>query len=91
MAGRLVREAPHLDGTEPIGVWCDAVWSIYADILKDLDREHLDVIEDAWEDITADYDTSQPTAETWGTSEKAQAAQAALLARVGGMPGMGGQ
>lgn len=89
MAGRLARDAPHLDGTEPIGVWFDVAWATYADLLKDLDRDHLDAIDNAWEETVAEYDTTQPTMENWGTSDKAQEAQAALMAMVGGMPPMG--
>lgn len=89
MAGRIARDAPHLDGSEPIGMWVDVAWATHADLLLTLDRERLDLIEEAWEDLTADYDTSKPTMETWGNSPQAQEAQAALLALVGGMPGMG--
>lgn len=87
MAGRLARDAPHLDGSEPIGVWFDVAWSVYADLLKDLDRDHLDAIEDTWEDTLSKGDPANPTPEEWGTSERAQQGQAAMFAMVGGMPG----
>lgn len=89
MAGRIARDAPHLDGTEPIAVWFDVAWATYADLLATLDQDHLDVIEETWGKVSADHDTENPTMETWGTSEEAQAGQAALMAMLGGMPGMG--
>lgn len=88
MAGRLARDAPHLDGSEPIAVWFDVAWATYADLIASLDQRHLSAIEDAWEEVA--FAPEKQTMETWGASETAQQGQASLMAMLGGMPpGMG--
>jgi hypothetical protein len=89
MAGRLARDAPHLDGTEPIAVWFDVAWATYADLLTNIDQDQLDFMTERWEEIGADHDLDQPTMDTWGTSERAQHGQAALMAMLGGPGAMG--
>lgn len=90
MAGRLARDASHLDGSEPIGVWFDVAWATYADLISELDRDMFDHIKDRWDDLSAELDENgKPTPESWGASESAQQGQAALMAMFGGSPDMG--
>lgn len=85
MSGLLVRNAPHLDGTEPIGVWYDAAFSCYVEMALQIDRDKLDALDELQTSLEAENDDGKPTMETWGTSEQAQRGQAAMLAMVGGL------
>jgi len=90
MAGQITASAPHLDGSESIGVWFDLAWSVYVDIMLRLDTNSLEHIEGVWEDLAAELDENgKPRPEDWGTSEKAQQGQAAMMAMFGGGPEMG--
>lgn len=87
MAGQLAIRAPHLDGSEPIGLWFDAAWAVYGDFLMDVDSQRLDVLDEAMTGLLepdVDQDgaptgADAPTMETWGADPAAQASQAALM------------
>lgn len=88
MSGQMAATAPHLDGTEDIGVWFDVAWATYANMLVSLDRDKLDALEQTWDELAAELSADgRPTPETWGASEKAQQGQAAMMAMFGGGPG----
>ena len=87
MAGQLATHAPHLDGSEDVGVWFDAAWSLYLDLMIRLGEIGLEPIDDMYEELCSVDEPGQPTAETWGTSEKAQRGQEAMFAMLGGMGG----
>lgn len=92
MAGLIARDAPHLDGSEDIGVWFDVAWAAYLDVSLRLGTAGIqsEVIDDVWEELAAETDANgQPTPEQWGASEKAQRGQAALMAMFGASPDMG--
>jgi hypothetical protein len=92
MAGLIARDAPHLDGSEDIGVWFDVAWAAYLDISIRLGQAgvQLDTITDIFEELGAETDENgQPTPEQWGASEKAQRGQASLMAMFGASPDMG--
>jgi hypothetical protein len=89
MAGRIARDAPHLDGSEDIGVWFDVAWSVYTDMAMTLDRDRLDHLEELWDTLRSASTDGQPTPEEWGASEKAQRGQAAMMSMFGGDPNMG--
>lgn len=89
MAGRIARDAPHLDGSEDIGVWFDVAWSVYTDMAMQIDRDRMDHLDELWRQLNSASDDGMPTAEEWGTSEQAQRGQAALMSMLGGSPSMG--
>lgn len=92
MAGRLAREAPHLDGSEPIGVWFDAAWATYLDVQLAMGQVGVEEekLQEAYESLGEPLDDNgQPTPETWGTSTQAQQGQAAMFAMFGATPDMG--
>jgi hypothetical protein len=91
MSGLLIRHAPHLDGTESIGVWFDVAWSVYLEAGVFMSKfGGVDVLDDLWEDLDSQIsEDGKPTPEEWGTSEKAQRGQDALMSMLGGMGGMG--
>lgn len=92
MAGHIAASAPHLDGSESIGVWFDVAWASYLHVGMQMGvaGAKAEAIEDAWEDLAAELDENgQPTPETWGTSTRAQQGQADLMAMFGASPDMG--
>jgi hypothetical protein len=90
MAGQIAATAPHLDGTESIGVWFDVAWAAYVEIMLKLTPDALDAIENVWDELDdATDENGKPTPEEWGASAKAQQGQAALMAMFGGAPDMG--
>lgn len=92
MAGHIAATAPHLDGSEDIGVWFDVAWAAYLHICLQMGAVgvQLDTIDELWDGLAADVDENgKPRPEEWGTSEKAQRDQANLMAMFGGGPGMG--
>jgi hypothetical protein len=90
MSGQIASSAPHLDGSESIGVWFDVAWAAYVHVMLTLDKQALEHIEGVWDDLAAELDENgKPTPETWGASPQAQAGQASLMAMFGGSPDMG--
>jgi hypothetical protein len=90
MAGQIAVSAPHLDGTESIGVWFDVAWHAYVELMLKLDPQSLEHIETVWDELDDQLTPDgKPTPEEWGTSTKAQAGQANLMAMFGGSPDMG--
>ncbi len=90
MAGQIVTSAPHLDGSESIGVWVDVAWHAYVELMLKLDKDSLAHIETVWDELDDVLtEDGKPTPEEWGASAKAQQGQAALMAMFGGSPDMG--
>lgn len=92
MAGRITADAPHLDGTEPIGVWFDVAWAAYMEIILKMGAVGVqqEVLDDLWGELAAELTPDgQPTPESWGTSQQAQQGQAAMFAMFGATPDMG--
>lgn len=55
--GRLARDGLHPDQNPgvPVGVWCDAAWSAYAELLLSVgSAEHLDALTETWDALTGD-------------------------------------
>lgn len=91
MAGHIATTAPHLDGSEPIGVWFDVAWACYVEMMLKLDSHALEHIETVWDELAMKLtEDGKPTPEEWGASPQAQAGQASLMAMFGGSPDMGG-
>lgn len=92
--GTLAREGLHPDQAPemPVGVWCDAAWSAWTDLLLRIDgQERVDALQQMWDEINTPLDKPEPTMADWGTSDAAQAGAAALMAMMGGqMPGPAG-
>lgn len=89
MAGRIAMAAPHLDGSEDVGVWFDVAWHAYLTMAIELAAVDPDAIDEMWTSLLSESEDGQPTPEEWGTSERAQKGQAALMAMFGGSPDMG--
>lgn len=92
MTGHVAATAPHLDGSEDIGVWFDVAWAAYMHVALTLGTAGVkqEAVDDIWEGLTEKLDDNgQPTPETWGTSESAQRGQAAMFAMFGASPDMG--
>ena len=96
--GALARDGlhPELAGDLPVGVFCDAAWSAWVDILLRIDGpERLDALTQTWDDLNAPAPGSAaaagPTMADWGTSEQAQAAQHGLMAMFGPAAPAGGE
>jgi hypothetical protein len=91
MAAQIVSTAPHLDGSESIGVWVDVAWHAYVEFMLKFDRDSMDHIEKVWDELGMELtEDGKPTPEQWGASAEAQAGQAALMAMFGGPAPMGG-
>jgi hypothetical protein len=90
MSGLIVRHAPHLDGSEPIGVWLDVAWSVYLDmgVMASKFRDGTTSVTELWESFLYEGDDGKPSPEQWGSSESAQRGQAAMMAMFGGSPDM---
>ena len=90
MSAQIVSTAPHLDGSESIGVWVDVAWHAYVELMLKFDKQSLEHVESVWDELAAELDENgKPTPETWGASPQAQAGQASLMAMFGGSPDMG--
>lgn len=56
MMGRLARDGLHPDQAPhvPVGVWCDAAWSAYADLVLAIPSgEHMDALNASWDELVA--------------------------------------
>lgn len=92
MAGHIAATAPHLDGSEDIGVWFDVAWASYMHVSIQLGMTgaKTDAIDEVWDAFAEPIgEQAGPTPETWGTSAEAQQGQAAFMAMFGGGGGMG--
>lgn len=92
MAGHIAATAPHLDGSESIGVWFDVAWASYMHVSMQLGMTgaKTEAVDEVWEQFAEETDENgKPTPETWGTSEKAQQGQAAFMAMFGAGPDTG--
>lgn len=61
--GRLARDGLHPDQNPgvPVGVWCDAAWSAYADLLLSVPSgEHLDALTATWDEVAGEQDVVEP-------------------------------
>lgn len=89
MSGLIVRHAPHLDGSESIGVWVDVAWSVYLEIgiAAGKFRDGTDSVNELWESMSSEVtEDGKPSPREWGASERAQRGQEALMSMFGGGP-----
>lgn len=92
MAGHIAATAPHLDGSEDIGVWFDVAWASFMHISLQMGTAGAkeEALQDTFTDLGRELDENgMPRPEDWGTSEAAQRGQANLMAMFGGAPDMG--
>ena len=92
MSGHMAATAPHLDGSEDIGVWFDVAWASFMHVSMQAGGSgaSMDAIDDAYEGLSERLtEDGKPTPEEWGTSEAAQRGQAAMFAMFGATPDMG--
>ncbi|MDN5920625.1 MAG: hypothetical protein L0I76_36920 [Pseudonocardia sp.] len=82
IAGIHPDQAPEL----PVGVWCDAAWAAWVDLLLRIDGpERLDALQETWDDIQAPLQPQGgPSMDDWGTGAAAQSGAANLAALMGG-------
>lgn len=67
----------------PAGVWSDAVWAAWVDLMVRIDgQERLDALQETWDGLYEPLDAfgEGPSMDDWGTSTAAQQAQQDLMA-----------
>lgn len=71
MMGSLARDGLHPDQAHhvPVGVWCDAAWAAYTDLLLRIgSHEHLDALTATWDELFAPPPAPAPAPDPDGDS-----------------------